>query len=307
VADFEPTTAAEAAVFSAFTVLVNQRQELSITADQLLTVCRAVPDYALRLLAVSRAQLTHTAGPYRAQIARMVMTVEWELRGPTEYMKENHLGVSDESQFILNRLTNHPEEFTRDDLQALLKQFGRAEHPLRLAALNVLAQHVVTFAERVTAEPPGLSRDIESLKKSIREYGFSPELNEVLEKVDQELEKSADAFDQLATMKHIRSFFEKLHESIAKALQAAKPMVGNGTPLDKCQQAIDYLERKNVITEKIKNLGRCLYGILSDGDFGVHALKASRDYTRLCRNMVVEYAVTLFFELDRRLAEPGNN
>jgi hypothetical protein len=49
-----------------------------------------------------------------------------------------------------------------------------------------------------------------------------------------------------------------------------------------------------------------VYSILSDGNYGVHALKATRDYTRLCRNMVVEYAVTLFFELERRLAEPGD-
>ena len=83
--------------------------------------------------------------------------------------------------------------------------------------------------------------------------------------------------------------------------------MGNGTEVTKCGQAIDYLERKGVTTTKIKELGRCLYGILSDGDYGVHALKASRDYTRLCRNMVVEYAVTLFFELERRLALPGDS
>ena len=60
------------------------------------------------------------------------------------------------------------------------------------------------------------------------------------------------------------------------------------------------------MTEKLRALAKSLYGILSDGGYGCHALKATRDYTRLCRNMVVEYAVTLFFELERRLAEPGN-
>ena len=53
-------------------------------------------------------------------------------------------------------------------------------------------------------------------------------------------------------------------------------------------------------------LARGQYEALSDDEFGVHALKATRDYTRLCRNMVVEYAVTLFFELERRLAEPDD-
>jgi hypothetical protein len=35
---------------------------------------------------------------------------------------------------------------------------------------------------------------------------------------------------------------------------------------------------------------------------GVHAIKSEREYVRLCRNMVAEFALVLFFELERRLA-----
>ena len=51
---------------------------------------------------------------------------------------------------------------------------------------------------------------------------------------------------------------------------------------------------------------KCLYTILSDGSYGVHALKTTREYTLLCRNMVVEYTVTSFFKLDRHLGEPSD-
>jgi hypothetical protein len=34
---------------------------------------------------------------------------------------------------------------------------------------------------------------------------------------------------------------------------------------------------------------------------GAHALKSDREYVRLCRNMIAEYALILFFELDRWL------
>jgi hypothetical protein len=48
-----------------------------------------------------------------------------------------------------------------------------------------------------------------------------------------------------------------------------------------------------------KALGRALYGVLSEE--GVHALRADPEYVRLCRNMIAEYALVLFFELERRL------
>ena len=61
---------------------------------------------------------------------------------------------------------------------------------------------------------------------------------------------------------------------------------------------IDYLQRKEVLTNKMQALGRALYGVLSNE--GVHAIKAEREYVRLCRNMVTEYALVLFYELERR-------
>jgi hypothetical protein len=73
----------------------------------------------------------------------------------------------------------------------------------------------------------------------------------------------------------------------------------DGADLTKCQQAIDYLERRGVLTDRMKALGRALYGVLSEE--GVHALKADPEYVRLCRNMIAEYALVLFFELERRL------
>jgi hypothetical protein len=49
----------------------------------------------------------------------------------------------------------------------------------------------------------------------------------------------------------------------------------------------------------MKALGRALYGVHSEE--GVHALKADPEYVWLCRNMIAEYALVLFFEGERRL------
>jgi hypothetical protein len=76
---------------------------------------------------------------------------------------------------------------------------------------------------------------------------------------------------------------------------------GRRTPLGSCGQALDFLHRKGVLTEKMKDYAKALYGVLSDE--GVHALKSEQVYVRLCRFTVAEYALVLFFELDRRLQE----
>lgn len=304
--NLNPQTEDEQAVYNAAHVLLRSRDELSLSQDQFSAICRQSPDYTRKIILHWRISLLHATGPRRADIANIVRTVEWELNGPSEYIEYHHIDTED-GPFILGRMNSHPHEFSDDDLYALTRYYKRTEHPLNKAAVALLENRVVTLADRILAEPPKLSDDLVSLKESIRNYGFNPDLNAALQKIDQELEQVADAFDQAATMKHIRSFFEELHESIAKELQVKKPKTVDGTNLGQCGQAIDYLQRKGVITTKIKDLGRCLYAILSDGDYGVHALKANRDYTRLCRNMVVEYAVTLIFELNRRLAEPGDD
>lgn len=304
----EPQTDAERAIYSALVVLLNNRGSAAVSPERFLTLCKAAPDYSLRMIEGNRTSLMYTTGHARSPIAQLIMTVEWELKGPTAFIDDHKLGVESEyTQFMEQRIKSHPHEFKPADLDAILRNFKREGLTIRQVALEALTDYVTTFADRLAAEPPGMSEDVEALKRSINSYGFGDDLNAILTKIDDELQKPQDAFDQVSTMRHIRSFFEALHEAIGRALQVRRPKVGNGTPLEKCGQAIDYLERKQVTTPKIKELGRCLYAILSDGDFGVHALKASRDYTRLCRNMVVEYAVTLFLELDRRLAEPGDS
>jgi hypothetical protein len=305
-ASLEPSNEQERAVHTAFQLLVGNRDEVLVPCEHLLTICRAAPDFALRMIDRHRTSLLHAVGKSSGEIAHLVRTIEWELRGTSQFIESHHIDPED-ARLIHEQLINRPDDFGREDLHALLRYFRHPGDSVRRAALTLLGKYVVSFAERIVAEPPGMTQDITSLQESIRNYGFNPDLNAILEKIDSELEKRADAFNQTATMRHIRSFFEELHRSVGEELRRRKPRVGNGTPIHKCGQAIDYLERKRVTTGQFKELARCLYAILSDKGYGVHALKASRDYTRLCRNMVVEYAVTLFFELDRRLAEPGDN
>jgi len=72
-----------------------------------------------------------------------------------------------------------------------------------------------------------------------------------------------------------------------------------GRALPGAYQAIDFLQQKGVLTDKVQAMGRAIYGVLCSE--GVHSLKSAPEYSRLCRNMIAEYAIILFFELERRL------
>ncbi len=295
----EPKTENEIAIRDALYLLLNSSEHALVSSENFLTICRAAPTYALEVIDRHQSYLQYGTASCKEDIAQMARNVEWDLRGPRQFIEFHSPWNPHDSQFIQEKLEKNPNDFSRTDLNLLLS--------LSTKFTAALSKHIASFAERLATDPPGMSQDIEALKRSIRDYGFNLDLNNILQKIDEELQKTADAFTQAGTMRHIRSFFEKLHESVGKELQRRKPNIGNGTPLGKCGQAIGYLEQKQVLTEKFANLARCLYSILSDDTYGVHALKANRDYTRLCRNMVVEYAVTLFFELERRLAEPGDD
>jgi hypothetical protein len=141
-----------------------------------------------------------------------------------------------------------------------------------------------------------LQKEMKAVQEQIQKYKFPEELGALLNKIDDELERG-DQFDQAATIKHLRSFFEALIRLIAQELGRLRPDLKDGTPLDKCQQAIDFLAKSDLLKRPMSLLGRGIYSVLSEG--GVHAISAEREYVRLCRNMVIEFALVLFFELAR--------
>jgi hypothetical protein len=200
--------------------------------------------------------------------------------------------------FFRQKLTVALNEFSDEDMKLLESRYRDTEmHKVVVAAR---ARRLRPLANTLLKNPAELNIDIAEVKNRVGAYNFNPELNEVLDKVEVELATSGDGFDQAAMLKHLRTFYEKLHEQAAQKLRAEKiPQSVDGTDLSQCQQAIDYLHRHGVLTDRMRQFGRALYGVLSEE--GVHAFKSEREYVRLCRNMIGEYALVVLFELERRL------
>lgn len=199
--------------------------------------------------------------------------------------------------FLEAKFRNEVHDLSFEDLGICAKK--SSSWPTQPLVRKAQARKLVPIADHLLQNPSEVNRDIVEVKRRVSEYSFNPDLNEVLDKVETELAAGGDQFDQAASLKHLRTFFEKLHEQVGQTLQARKPDTVDNTPLGSFGQAIDYLCRKSVVKDKVRDLSKSIYGVLSNE--GVHALKTEREYVRLCRNMIAEYTLVLFAELDRRI------
>ena len=143
-----------------------------------------------------------------------MLTIDWEHLGATEFIRRHSLNLSlshgsRHTRFLAARIRESPAEIQDADLWQLRRQFA-IDADLLAAVTERMAAKVNLFADHVANGPMQISGDLQSLKKSIETYGFSSELDEVLDEIDKELEHPASAFDQVGTMQHIRSFYEKL-------------------------------------------------------------------------------------------------
>lgn len=211
-------------------------------------------------------------------------------------------------RLMIHKLESEPNSFTEDMLEKVDKRFNDCRVFIEEIRRNRLRQK----SRALLSQPREINTDTKAVHDNLSKYGFGQDLNPLLDKVDLELGTATDAFDDAATLKHVRTFLEKLHTRCVSTLREKCPetqfKVGNPnsedkTPLDKHQHVIDFLERHGVLTIKMKKLSEALYGILSNE--GVHAITARREYVRLCRNMVIEYALVLFHEMDRRIQSPA--
>jgi hypothetical protein len=200
-------------------------------------------------------------------------------------------------RFLADKLSGNSDKLSEEDLDDIAYHW---QHNQSIAdrAQQIKEGRIVSHINRLLEVPRELNADVVTAKQRVSEYSFNPDLNALLDKVEEGL-GSGDPFDHKSLLTHLRTFFERLHAQCAEKLREKKPETTDGTDPTKCQQVIDYLQRKDVLTDKMQALGRALYGVLSNE--GVHAIKSEREYVRLCRNMVAEYALVLFFELERRI------
>lgn len=146
--DLTPNTAAQHAINDAFSVILLSQNTPTITLDDFVKFCMADPEYSRNYLARTRSRFMYINGPHKDHVAYMARVLEWKLDGVSNYIEHNHF-LPEEQRFIYHRLQNHPDEFSSDDLHALLRHINKsADHPLRVGALAELERRLVSQAKQ---------------------------------------------------------------------------------------------------------------------------------------------------------------
>ena len=139
-----------------------------------------------------------------------------------------------------------------------------------------------------------VNQDKTTVEHYLKAQGFSDTLIECLNRADQAYQGASSGFEFKSCMGHLRSFLEKLHlEGIEKlqlpALTSPDKAWGKG---------LKSLQENSVISRPEEAYAVALYRLVSDE--GVHPVIAEREYARLARNVIIEYALLFLRILDKR-------
>jgi hypothetical protein len=149
----------------------------------------------------------------------------------------------------------------------------------------------------------GLNLEVNQDKVSVESYlkaqGFSDVLIECLNRADRLYHGASSGFDFKSAMGHLRSFMEKLHsEGLTRfnVPAASSDAIRWGDGLERLQQ-------QGLLTKAEKGYAAALFTLLSDE--GVHPIMAEKEYARLARNVVIEYALLFLRKLPGQVARRG--
>jgi hypothetical protein len=143
----------------------------------------------------------------------------------------------------------------------------------------------------------GLNLEINQDKATVQTYlstlGFSTTLSRSLEEAERLYQAGGNEFDLKASMGHLRSFLEGLHSEAFPTLHAR---FGGELPT-RWGEGLKYFSVNKVFSKSEELYVANLYTLISDE--GVHPLVAEREYARLFRNVVIEYALLFLRKIEK--------
>ncbi len=139
-----------------------------------------------------------------------------------------------------------------------------------------------------------INQDKTAVTSSLKAQGFSDALIECLNRADETYQTAASGFDFKTCIGHLRSFMEQLHSEGVAKLPVATPQSANHRWGDNLAS----LRNAGVLSKAEEGYASGLYTVLSDQ--GVHPVIAEKEYARLARNVVIEYALLFLRVLEKR-------
>jgi hypothetical protein len=138
-----------------------------------------------------------------------------------------------------------------------------------------------------------VNQDKAAVESFLKTQGFSEALVECLNYVDRIYQSASSGFEFKTCMDHLRSFMETLHSEGLTKFQ-----IGTVVPTgQKWGEVLKHLRQQGVLSKAEEGYVSALFTLLSDE--GVHPIIAEKEYARLARNVVIEYALLFLRKLDK--------
>ena len=229
-----------------FDVIVRSLWTCSLSVEQALALFRHDEQRAKSFLPVTAAQILGTrkhllqgdpeSGEWR------FLEVLWQFEGRSKCIQQHFIGHSSPlvDNFLKSKLVNDLQGLSQEDLERLANMYNG--QPLQGFIEVEQVRRLSGKADQLLKNPQELNKDVVEVRRRISQYNFHAELNELLSKVDDKLSAGGDKFDQAATIKHLRTFFEKMHRQIGETVRTRKPATQDNTDLTKCGQVAGVLE-----------------------------------------------------------------
>jgi len=132
---------------------------------------------------------------------------------------------------------------------------------------------------------PEINEDELKIKEEFSKYGFPPDLSEALDKVDQMLNASRDAFDFKGTMDLLRSFTERFYRTILDQYGAEGKKIHD----QDSEEVSKFFVEEGLVNEDFGKMIASQRHFISNT--ASHRLKSREEDARLSRNMVIEMSL----------------
>lgn len=273
---------------------------------------------------------------WNSQVSEFPLIAEFCIRNGT---KQNFFGVLGEVDLFLGHavLLRHLEDmialnfttFTDQDYEAFMRTINTVGYTAMIkhkahidsGAREAKAAELLNFWSEIIAASDGIkeecrkarylylkgallegfnleaNQDKTAVESYLKAQGFSDTLIECLNRADTIYHSATSGFDFKTCMGHLRSFMEQLHsEGIAKlqpvTAQSANRRWGDG---------LKFLGDADVLSKPEQGYASALYTLVSDE--GVHPVIAEKEYARLARNVVIEYALLFLRIFEKRISK----
>ncbi len=138
-----------------------------------------------------------------------------------------------------------------------------------------------------------VNQDKDAVRSHLERLGFPQTLVRSLDEAERLYHSKGNEFNLKSSMGLLRSFLEDLQKEILPAAHAKF----NGKAPRKWGEGLLYLRTHGVLSQAEEAFAASLYTLMSDE--AVHPIIAEREYARLFRNVVIEYALLFLSKLDK--------